>query len=131
MNIDIARLKALAEAAIDGPWTVRRESNIDGDERFVVLDANGFWVADCGQAPKDAAFIAAAREGVLALCERIEALEANAVRMREYRFACEGIETDGNGNPKESTRDCTCLGSCRGADTLAPGWRCALARRER
>lgn len=24
-------------------------------------------------------------------------------------------------------RDCTCVGSCRGAGGLAPGWRCALA----
>lgn len=25
-------------------------------------------------------------------------------------------------------RTCTCLGSCRGAAWLAPGWRCALGR---
>lgn len=24
--------------------------------------------------------------------------------------------------------NCTCLGSCRGAVSLAPGWRCALAK---
>ena len=71
-------------------------------------------------------------ERQLAACKaELEAERANAVRMREYRFSLEGIATDGNGNPVESTRDCTCLGSCRGADTLAPGWRCALARRER
>lgn len=26
-------------------------------------------------------------------------------------------------------RDCTCLGACRGADGLAPGWRCAMEGR--
>ena len=26
-------------------------------------------------------------------------------------------------------RDCTCLGGCRGADGLAPGWLCAKERR--
>jgi hypothetical protein len=34
-----------------------------------------------------------------ALRARIAELEANAVRMREARFALEGIPTDGNGNP--------------------------------
>jgi hypothetical protein len=29
---------------------------------------------------------------------------------------------------KESERECTCTGSCRGADGLGPGWRCALQR---
>lgn len=27
-------------------------------------------------------------------------------------------------------RACTCLGSCRGADGLAPGWRCAPAKEQ-
>ena len=26
-------------------------------------------------------------------------------------------------------RDCTCLGACKGAEGLAPGWRCAMAGR--
>jgi hypothetical protein len=30
---------------------------------------------------------------------RIAELESSAIRMREYRFALEGIETDGSGNP--------------------------------
>lgn len=27
-----------------------------------------------------------------------------------------------------TVRTCTCLGVCRGADGLAPGWRCALTK---
>ncbi len=33
--------------------------------------------------------------------------------------------------PASGPRDCTCLGSRKGRDGLAPGWRCALDRRER
>ena len=38
------------------------------------------------------------------LVQRVAELEANAVRMREYRFALDGISTDGKGNPIEETR---------------------------
>ena len=38
------------------------------------------------------------------LVQRVAELEANAVRMREYRFALDGIATDGKGNPIEETR---------------------------
>lgn len=31
----------------------------------------------------------------------------------------------------DTRRDCNCLGSCRGADRLAPGWRCAMEPRTR
>lgn len=57
----LARARALASAAIDPPWTARRDQTPSGDE-WVVSDGNGMWVAQCGNAPKDAAFIAAARE---------------------------------------------------------------------
>lgn len=29
-----------------------------------------------------------------------------------------------------ATRDCTCLGTCKGADGLGPGWRCVMAPME-
>ena len=48
------------------------------------------------------AFYQAAHAALPALLDEIEQLRANAVRMREYRFALEGIETDGNGNPLPS-----------------------------
>jgi hypothetical protein len=37
--------------------------------------------------------------------QRIAELEENAVRMREYRFALEGVPTDGKGNPLPSSPD--------------------------
>jgi len=50
-----------AKTLLDGltqpaPWTVNEYDH----GRCVVLDANGCWVADVGEAPADAAFIAAA-----------------------------------------------------------------------
>ena len=32
---------------------------------------------------------------------------------------------------EQTMRDCTCLGSCRGKDGLAPGYRCALEENDR
>jgi hypothetical protein len=45
-----------------------------------------------------------------------------------------GVDLDAKAGPvsapprKESERECTCTGSCRGADGLGFGWRCALQR---
>jgi hypothetical protein len=36
---------------------------------------------------------------IVQLAKERDELEANAVRMREYRFALEGIATDGEGKP--------------------------------
>jgi len=67
MNPDqIEQLRALAEKATQpSPW----EAVPDGDNgRFLVLDADGTWVADCGIDPIQSAFIAAFHpERVLAL----------------------------------------------------------------
>lgn len=46
--------------------------------------------------------ILAATAEIRRLRARVAELEANAVRMREYRFALEGIATDGKGNPLPS-----------------------------
>jgi Ead/Ea22-like protein len=58
MNPDqIEQLRALAEAATQlSPWRLIE----DDHGRCVVVDADDMWVADVGNAPKDAAFIAAA-----------------------------------------------------------------------
>lgn len=32
--------------------------------------------------------------------------------------------------PKPLVRTCTCLGTCKGADGLAAGWRCAIEPKE-
>ncbi len=60
----LAEWRARSETATQpGPWTVY----VNSDGTCIVLDANGMWVADCGHAPEDARFIAAAREAVPAL----------------------------------------------------------------
>lgn len=54
---------------------------------------------------------------------RIDELEANAARMREYRFSLEGIPTDGNGNPvdPELVADTQACGCSEKYKELAPG----------
>lgn len=79
-----------------GPWRI-----VALKTGFSILDRHDMWLADLGKSPiGDARYIAAmSPDVVLALLDRIDALEANAVRMREYRFSLENIPTDGKGNP--------------------------------
>lgn len=71
---DIKRLRALCEATTQpGPWTVMvNDPGKGGDGHSVVVDGNGFWVADCGVAPDEAALIAAARTALPALLDEVE-----------------------------------------------------------
>ena len=73
MTPDLAKLRVRADAATQpGPWSVSVVRH-QARDIYTVLDANGFWVADVGAAPDDAAFIAAASPDVvlelLDLCE--------------------------------------------------------------
>lgn len=92
MSDAISKLRALADAAAQpGPWTTM--TNVGGET--TVFDANGFWVADCGEAPKDAAFIAACSPDViLALLDVVSAAErcVNAQGLTEQTAAIIGIE---------------------------------------
>jgi len=65
------KLHANASAATQpGPWSVKAVTRAGFPDRFVVLDAHGMWVCDVGEAPLDAAFIAAADpQTVLGLLE--------------------------------------------------------------
>lgn len=77
MKIDTKHLRKLAaEATQPSPWSVsKRHPNL-------ILDANGFWLADVGPAPKDAAFIAAmSPEVVIALLDHVEARTDRTLRM--------------------------------------------------
>ena len=67
------RARRLCEAAIDAPWSVRRDQTPSGD-KWVVSDGNGMGVAQCGDDEASARFIAASRELVPAHVARIEAL---------------------------------------------------------
>jgi chromosome segregation ATPase len=74
----------------------------------------------------------------------VSVLPVDKVRdvLREHLFpgvfarvmAALGVDLDAKAGPvsapprKESERECTCTGSCRGADGLGFGWRCALQR---
>jgi len=78
VSVDISKIKTLALAATQpGPWTVEKQAQGKGRHSYVVLDANGMRVADCDEAPDDAAFIAAASpDVVLELIERLLTAEA-------------------------------------------------------
>lgn len=108
--IDLQKLRALAMAATAGPWDMQTGvyADPDGDDDLsfargpmIKRDSGDTWNGRWRQqARANANFIAAANPTtILALLDRIDELEANAVRMREYRFALEGIKTDGKGNP--------------------------------
>jgi hypothetical protein len=77
-------LRALALAATQpGPWTVKH-SRHQASDVYTVLDVDGMWVADCGAAPHDAAFIAAASpDVVIALLDQLAAREQEVERLRE------------------------------------------------
>jgi len=66
---ELKAARALCDAATPGPWAVSNDpfSNM-------VVDTDGTWVADVGIAPRDAAFIAAARALVPALIDEVERL---------------------------------------------------------
>lgn len=78
---DTAKLRKLARKATAPPWHVREDKSLAPDHRrghvseFVVCDVNDSWVADCGAAPDDAAFIAAVSPTtVIALLDEIDSL---------------------------------------------------------
>lgn len=104
---DTEKLRELALAATPGPWTLEKVNVGYVNEEWgltgpTVKTPNGRSTPVVIGTPwgPNAAFIAAACPStVVALLDRIDELEANAVRMREYRFALEGIATDGKGNP--------------------------------
>lgn len=70
---EIAELRRLCEAATPGPYSVRHGRDQASDV-YTVLDGNDMWVADCGNAPQDAAFIAAARAALPAALDEVERL---------------------------------------------------------
>lgn len=92
--IDIEALRAICGAATQpGPWVA-----VTQDGNTTVVDAHGMWVADCGAAPRDAEFIAAARTAVPESLDEIEQLrkerdevaaarEQGLVALESYRLA--------------------------------------------
>lgn len=78
---DLAAIKARLDAATQpGPWT----THVSDRDEVTVVDANGMWVAECGPAPEDAAFIAHARQDVEQLVARVEELESALAKEREF-----------------------------------------------
>jgi hypothetical protein len=77
MSVDIQKLKALAEAATPGPWTVSEEHESASFQGYVAGDADG-WIAIFGTANQDADnadYVAAANPA--AVLELIADVEAN------------------------------------------------------
>ncbi len=128
-------------------------------EKFVVPDTSPGRgrVTDINH--PDARFIAASWQDVQDLLARVDELEeersnfrADLLRVSEVallgKAAAEPKTKEGadalvdvrrviEGRPAptsglragDTRRDCTCLGTCNGADRLSPGWRCALEPR--
>lgn len=69
---DHKALRSIATSATQpGPWTYYK--NDDGD--WIVLDADGMWVANCGRVESEARYVAAMSPGVVVgLLEEIERL---------------------------------------------------------
>lgn len=83
-GVDVAALRALAEAATPGPWTTEDSRNAAGLAR--VWQLRGVGIAECrvrgADNHHDAAFIAAANPtAVLALLDEIETLRAKVARV--------------------------------------------------
>jgi hypothetical protein len=72
---ELQQARRLVEAAIVGPWSHKRydKDPINGPND-VVLDANAMWVADIGDDPSSAAFIATSRALVPRLLDEIDRL---------------------------------------------------------
>jgi uncharacterized coiled-coil protein SlyX len=75
---DLQKLRALAEAATQpSPWDVETLETDGRDVEYVVLDRDRMWVCQCGAAPADAEYIAAASPSVvLGLLDYIAGLES-------------------------------------------------------
>jgi hypothetical protein len=76
--------EALCNAATQpGPWTWQQ----DDHGRCLVIDADGLWVADVGEAPKDARFIAEARGLVPLLIREVRRLRRELSRQENVSGA--------------------------------------------
>jgi len=81
-EMEVLEAEALCKLATQpGPWVWAQ----DDHGRCIVIDANGLWVADVGEAPEDARFIAEARTLVPKLIEEVRRLQCRMLETeREY-----------------------------------------------
>jgi hypothetical protein len=92
---DIKLLRELADKATPGPWKVSSNlAKLAGDFFLQIIGPR--WICmimdDCEKSEEDAAFIAAANpQTIIALCERVEKLEAVLKPFAEY---CNGRTSD-------------------------------------
>lgn len=86
---DLDAADKLANAVTQpGPWV-----SVVQDGNATVVDAHGMWVADCGAAPDDAAFIAASRTLVVDLIAEVRQLRADLVNTARGHAPFNGAET--------------------------------------
>ncbi len=90
------RARELLATGTAKPWIVKK-IRAQGHDVYTVLDANGFWVADCGAASDDAALIAAAPDLLRELCEEVE-------RLRDSDIGEALLDYDNAAIAKESLR---------------------------
>lgn len=98
----LAEIKARADAASEGPWSVRITRNVDydqegnarPDDEYAVLDREGVLVVDAeADDITDAVFIAAARQDIPDLLEALSESKAVIRTLKDARAgACIDIE---------------------------------------
>ena len=95
-----ARIKELREMlakTVDRPWSVKHGRHQAADF-YTVLDANGFWLADCGNDKAGAETIAVAPSALEEALDEVERLRGLV------REACEmGLSAE---NPKATGAEC-------------------------
>ncbi len=79
MSIDVAKMRALCDAATSGPWTYENDGTIGG---ILVRPSHGR--PHRHDSAEDAAFIAAARTAVPELLDEIERLQSTEYAMEQW-----------------------------------------------
>lgn len=99
MTVDKDKLKALAEAAIEGPWHLQEEHESSSFQGYMVVDPWRCLVADFGtsnQEAKNAEFIAAANPAaVLTLLAEIDQLKVESEALRKDKDRLDALEASG------------------------------------
>lgn len=98
-DAELTRWQTLLVDCVPLPWSVKH-SRHQGSDVYTVLDANGFWVADCGNDPIAAEWIAEARTALPTALDALVAARAEVERQGgwadtfETRYALASGERD-------------------------------------
>lgn len=91
---EVAAIRAKADAATPGPWSVRHYGSNDECVRTAHGDPIAWCKANVSNAERDAAFIASARIDVPALCDEVERQRARADKAEAELARVEAMRTN-------------------------------------